>query len=536
MNFNPSSYPYPSRRSVIYARNVVAASHPLAVQAGMRVMQQGGNAIDAAVAVAAALTVVEPTANGIGSDAFAIVWANGKLHGLNASGYAPASLTAEAVRAKGYTEMPVNAWETVTVPGAVSAWAALNKRFGKLKLTEVLKPAVELARYGHPLSPSVGGGWNRVHKRYGEILTDERFKHWFETFAPEGRCPGIGEIWKCEAMASTLELLAETDCEAFYRGEIAKDIAAFAEKTGGYISEADLAEYYPEWVDTVSIDYRGYGVHEIPPNGQGMTALMALNVLKGFELEQARETERNYHLQIEAMKLAFADAAAYIADRRYMTVTPGDLLSDAYADERRKLIGHMANEYGPGTPPRGGTVYFATADAEGNMVSFIQSNYMGFGSGLVVPRRGISLHNRGNNFSLVEGHPNCLAPRKKPYHTIIPGFLTKDSQPVGPFGVMGGFMQPQAHVQVVTNAVDFGLNPQAILDAPRWQWSKGKKITLESNINPALIDGLSQRGHEVSLALNGPGGMGRGQIIWRQPDGVYCAGSEPRADGMAAGW
>jgi gamma-glutamyltranspeptidase/glutathione hydrolase len=535
MDFNPSLYHYPSRRNTVYARNVVAASHPLAVQAGMRIMQNGGNAIDAAIAVAAMLPVVEPTANGIGGDAFARVWADGKLHSLNASGYAPAALTAEKVLAKGYKAMPVNAWEAVTIPGAPSAWAALNKRFGKLKLTDVMKPAIDTARYGHPLSPDTGGSWKRAYKHYREVLKGEQFKYWFDTFAPGGRCPDIGEVWKSNEMAATLELLAETDCEAFYRGEIANDIAAYAKKYGGYISEADLNEYYPEWVNSAHINYKGYDIHEIPPNGQGMTALIALQILKGLELDETRETERNYHLQIEAMKLAFADATAYITDSRHMTVKPEDLLSDAYASERRKLIGESASTYVHGTPEKGGTVYFATADADGNMVSYIQSNYNGFGSGLTVPGRGVTLHNRGSNFSLEDGHPNRLAPRKKPYHTIIPGFVTKDGHPIGPFGVMGGFMQPQAHVQVILNAADFRLNPQDILDAPRWQWNSGKQITLENFISPEIIEGLSKRGHQISVAPYGTGGMGRGQIIWRQPNGVYCAGSEPRADGMTAG-
>ena len=534
MEFDPCKYNYASRRNVVYARNIVATSNPLAAQAGLDIMRRGGNAIDAAVATAAALTVVEPTANGIGGDAFAIVWDGRQLHGLNASGYAPAALCAEDLRNKGMTEMPVNAWEAVTVPGAPSAWAALSRKFGALPFSELLKSAIEYARHGYPLPVDAGTSWLRAHENFHAALKGDMFKSWFETFAPGGRCPGPGKIWKSTEMADTLERLADTGCEEFYRGGIARDIVAYARKFGGYFSEADLAEYYPEWVNTICADYRGYDVHEIPPNGQGLAALIALNLLKGFDLEPQRENERNYHLQIEAMKLAFADAGAYIADTRFMDVGYEALLSEEYAQERRALIREDAGIHNHGTPQRGGTVYLATADAQGNMVSYIQSNYMGFGSGLVVPGRGIALHNRGSNFNLTDGHPNCLAPRKKPYHTIIPGFLTKSGAPVGPFGVMGGFMQPQAHVQVISSAIDFRLNPQDILDAPRWQWKAGKSILLDGRVDLSVANQLAARGHEIELLSDYSSSMGRGQIIWRMPNGAYCAGTEPRSDGAVA--
>jgi len=533
MEFDPSLYNYPSRRNAVFARNIVAASSPLAAQAGLDIMRRGGNAVDAAVATAAALTVTEPTANGIGGDAFALVWIGGKLHGLNASGYSPAALNAQALRKKGITEMPAYTWEAVTVPGAPSAWAALSRQFGALSLAELLKPAVDLSRYGYPVSVDVSARWARAFDHYRQVLSGDVYDELFKTFTPDGGCPDPGSIWRNPDMADTLERLAETGCEDFYRGEIAREIAAFAQKTGGYINEADLAEYHAEWATPISVNYRGYDVYEMPPNGQGLAALMALNLLKGFTPDPHRETERNYHLQIEAMKLAFADAEAYIADALYMGISPEALLSDSYADERRAEIGERAAVYCHGSPSRGGTVYLATADEAGNMVSYIQSNYMGFGSGLVVPGRGITLHNRGNNFNLIEGHPNCLGPRKKPYHTIIPGFLCKDGEPVGPFGVMGGFMQPQAHVQVISSAIDFRLNPQDILDAPRWQWQHAKSILLEDGISPEIVRQLTRRGHEVTL-LGDYTSMGRGQIIWRMPNGVYIAGTEPRTDGTIA--
>ncbi|MCL1796685.1 MAG: gamma-glutamyltransferase family protein, partial [Clostridia bacterium] len=308
---------------------------------------------------------------------------------------------------------------------------------------------------------------------------------------------------------------------------------AFVQKTGGYLSEADLAEYRPEWVSPISMDYRGYGVHEIPPNGQGVAALMALNLLKGFELEPHRETARNYHLQIESMKLAFADAAAFVADARYMDVSAASLLSEDYANKRRALIGETASLYKHGAPPRGGTVYLAAADAAGNMVSYIQSNYMGFGSGVVVRGTGISLQNRGSDFSLDPAHSNCVAPRKKTYHTIIPGFILKDGEAVGPFGVMGGYMQPQGHVQAVMNLVDFGMNPQQALDAPRWQWTDTTRFLVENTFSAEIAKQLAARGHRVEIALDSST-FGRGQVILRTPTGALVGGTERRTDSNIA--
>ena len=341
-------------------------------------------------------------------------------------------------------------------------------------------------------------------------------------------------MWRSRTTPRPLRLIAETKGEAFYRGELAEKIDAYSRKYGGYIRLSDLAAYHPEWTTPIRVNYRGYDVWEIPPNGHGLVALMALNILKGFEFSN-KDSVETYHRQLEAMKLAFADGMKFITDPRKMTVKVEDLLSEAYAAERRKLIGETAIEPVAGKPPEGGTVYLATADEEGNMVSYIQSNYKGFGSGLVVPGTGIALHNRGWNFTLNSDHVNCLEPGKKPYHTIIPGFLTKDGQAVGPFGVMGGFIQPQGHVQVVMNTVDFGLNPQAALDAPRWQWKEGKTIEVEHLFPEYMAEALQRKGHDIKRIL-GNTTMGRGQIIWRDDNGVLVGGTEPRADGVVAAW
>lgn len=535
MRFDPLQYNYPSRRNIVYAgKGMVATSQPLAAQAGLEALKKGGNAVDAAIATAACLTVVEPTSNGIGGDAFALVWTQGKLHGLNASGTAPESVSLENIRNSGYSEMPRFGWIPVTVPGAPSAWAALSERFGKLPLREVLKPAIRYAAEGYPVSPNVAEMWGRAYKLFRDTLRKEEFKYWFETFAPDGKPPGPGDVWKSPAHAQSLESIAVTKTESFYKGELADKIDAFSRKYGGFLRKADLEVYEPEWVEPISINYRGYDVWEIPPNGHGIIALIALNILKGFEFSE-KETADTYHKQIEAMKLAFADGQRYVADPRFMSVTVDELLSDKYAEERRKLIGAETLAPGAGKPAKGGTVYLAAADGEGNMVSYIQSNYMGFGSGLVVPGTGISLHNRGNNFSLEPGHDNCIGPGKKPYHTIIPGFLSKGGKPVGPFGVMGGFMQPQGHVQVVMNTVDFCLNPQDALDAPRWQWTEGKTVYLEHQFPGSIVRPLARMGHDLRLQADSTS-FGRGQIIWRLDNGILVGGTESRTDGTVAAW
>jgi gamma-glutamyltranspeptidase / glutathione hydrolase len=529
-------HPYPSRRMTTFASNgMVATSQPLAAQAGLDILKKGGNAIDAAIATAAALTVVEPTSNGIGGDAFAIVWFKGELHGLNASGPAPKNISIDAVKERGYDKMPQHGWLPVTVPGVPAAWAALSKRFGRLSLTEVLKPAIEYAENGFPISPILGKYWNQAFQAYKKNLTGEEFVSWFETFAPKGRAPKIGEIWASEGHAKTLRLIAETNAESFYRGEIAEKIVSFSKQYDGFLNEYDLEAYKVEWVKPISVQYRGYNVWEIPPNGQGLVALMALNTLRGFEFHE-KETVYTYHKQIEAMKLAFADGKKYITDPRFMKSTVKQLLSEEYAQERRNLIGEEALTPEPGTPSKGGTVYLAAADREGNMISYIQSNYMGFGSGLVVPGTGIALQNRGADFSLDPEHENALQGGKKTYHTIIPGFLTKGKEAVGPFGVMGGYMQPQGHVQVIMNTIDFQLNPQVALDAPRWQWVEGKKVVVEHNFPQHIAQALARKGHEIQVSIDS-GVFGRGQIIWRDPEtGVLAGGTESRTDGAVAAY
>ena len=536
MNVDYLNYPYPSQRTTTMAKNgMVATSQPLAAQAGLDILKKGGNAIDAAIATAACLTVVEPTSNGIGGDAFALVWTKGELHGLNSSGRAPQSISVEAVKEKGHEKMPTYGLIPVTVPGVPGAWAELSRRFGKLPLTEVLQPAIDYAEKGYPLSPVLGKYWNVAYKKFKELCQGSEFQGWFDTFAPDGKAPQIGDVWKSPGHASTLRSIAETNSESFYRGELADKIDEFSKKHGGFISKEDLAAFKPEWVQPIKVNYRGYDVWEIPPNGQGIVALMALNMMKGYELTE-KESVETYHKQIETMKLAFADGMKYVTDSEKMSVATESLLSEEFAETRRGLIGDTAITPEPGTPPKGGTVYLATADGEGNMVSFIQSNYMGFGSGIVIPGTGIGLQNRGADFSLDPAHENVLEPGKKTYHTIIPGFLTKDNEAVGPFGVMGGYMQPQGHAQVIMNTIDFNLNPQAALDAPRWQWMEGKKVAVEPTFPSHIAQALARKGHDITVTLDG-GSFGRGQIIWRNPKtGVLAGGTESRTDGCVASW
>ncbi|WP_444685535.1 gamma-glutamyltransferase family protein [Alkalicoccus luteus] len=530
------TYPYASTRNVTFAKNgMVATSQPLAAQAGLDILKQGGNAVDAAVAAAAALTVVEPTSNGIGGDAFALVWMKDELHGLNASGQAPEKLSIETLKAAGVEEIPKFGLTPVTVPGAPAAWAELSEKFGKLTLEETLAPAVKLAREGFPLSPTLAKYWNKAAVAYQKAWQGEEFNEWYRIFTPDGKAPQAGEMWHSEDHARTLEEIASTKAASFYSGSLAEKLDSFSRKHGGYIRKSDLEAFKPEWVKPISVRYKGYDVWEIPPNGQGLVALMALNMLKEDSFA-AREDEATYHHQIEAMKLAFADGETYITEEKHMSRSVEALLSKEYAAERRSLIGDEALTPEAGDPSASGTVYLAAADGDGNMVSFIQSNYMGFGSGAVVPGTGIALQNRGHNFSLDPNHDNALQPGKKTFHTIIPGFLTKNGEAIGPFGVMGGFMQPQGHMQMIMNTIDFGLNPQASLDAPRWQWMSGKKVVLEHSVPNHIAQALAARGHEVQLTHDS-GMFGRGQIIWKDPKtGVLQGGTEPRTDGSVAAY
>lgn len=534
--FDGQKYDYPSRRRVVYAkRGMVCTSQPLAAQAGLSILQQGGNAVDAAVATAICMTVLEPTSNGLGSDAFALVWIKDKLYGLNGSGYAPKNLTAEALAEQGVTEkIPYRGWQSVNIPGAVSAWAELHKRFGRLPFSKLCEPAIYYAEEGYPLSPLIQQLWDASVKLFEEYKDKKEFCGWFPTFAPNGKAPEVGQLVKLPDHGKTLRKIAETNGEAFYRGDVADAIAEFSQKTGGFITKEDLANYRAEWVEPLNTEYRGHEVWEIPPNGQGMTVLMALNILKGFDFAE-KECADTYHKQIEAMKLAFADTMEYVTDPRYMTTKVEDMLSDEYAEARRSLIGEEALEPKPGSPFSGGTIYLCTADNEGNMVSLIQSNYKGFGSGVVVPDTGIALNDRASGFSLNPASDNYLQPWKKPYHTIIPGFLTKDGKAVGPFGVMGEYMQPQGQLQVVMDTVDFLMNPQNALDAPRWQWIEGKKVQLEDGVPTEIAEELRRRGHDITV-MSDYTSFGRGQIIWRDENGILVGATEPRTDGTVAAW
>ncbi len=516
-------------------RGMVATSQPLAAEAGLAVLRQGGNAVDAAVATAAALTVLEPTSNGIGGDAFALILHQGRLYGLNASGPAPAALSASALRARGHTSMPRFGWPPVTVPGAPRAWADLCRRFGRLSLVRCLQPAIDYAEWGYPLSPVVARGWQGAFIRYQHTLTGQEFAPWFDTFAPQGRAPTEGEVWRSPDHARTLRHIADSMADDFYAGDLADRIDAFARNHGGFLRKSDLMAFQSQWVDPIQTTYRGYHVWELPPNGQGVIALLGLNILSHYELER-REAVDTYHYQIEALKLAMADCQAEITDPLWM---PPDLiatwLTSAYAATKFAAIGKSARDPGPQRLPGGGTVYLATADGEGNMVSYIQSNYMGFGSGLVVPGTGIALQNRGHLFSLNPQAANFLEPGKRSYHTIIPAFLGQGAHYLGPFGVMGGLMQPQAHLQVVSNVIDFHLNPQAALDAPRWQWLEGQLVAVEPEVAPWIVDGLRARGHRVEVRPDRES-FGRGQMILRNPAGVLTGGTEGRADGGLACW
>lgn len=539
--FDPRSYAYPSRRNVVYARKAMACtSIPQGAQIGLDVMKAGGNAVDAAVAMAAAMPLLEPTSNGLGSDCFALVWveAEKKLYGLNASGVAPAALSAALVRELGHQTMPQAGWIPTMVPGAPAGWAELNRRFGTKPLPQLFAPAISAAREGVPVQVNLEPMWEEDARRIAAAMERDPSPHayWWERFMkPDGTPYRAGDVFRWEEYAQTLEELVATGCESYYRGPLMEQIVAFSRATGGYFCEDDFRNYKPEWVEPISTDYKGYTVCEIPPNGHGITVLMALNLLKGLKLSDQKDCADTYHKILESIKLAFADTRTYVADPRYMRTRVEDLLSEEYAARRRALISEQALTPEAGDPSCGGTIYLCTADPQGNMVSFIQSNYTTFGAGVAIPGTGISLQNRGANFSLDEGSDNCLAGGKRSYHTIIPGFLMRDGEAVGPFGVMGAFMQPQGHVLVVVNTVDYHMNPQEALDAPRIQWTGGKHIQLEREVPAHIVQDLARRGHEVEI-VNSNLHMGRGQIIWKTENGLYIGGTEPRCDGTVAAW
>ena len=527
---------YPSVRRPVFGRDVVATSHPLAAQAGLRMLLAGGNAVDAAVATAAAMTIVEPVSNGLGSDAFCIVWDGKALHGLNASGPAPAAWTPEYFRRKHGADAPtppMRGWDAVTVPGAVGGWMALSRRFGRLPFGDLLQPAIEIARRGYAVPVVVQDKWVAAVP----LLAGQ--PGFAEHFMPRGRAPQVGERFRFEAAARALEIIAATAGEAFYRGEIAAAAERHARVHGGAMTAADFAAYTPDWVTPLAKDYRGHTLHEIPPNGQGIAAQIALGILSYFDLASLPvDGALSQHLQIEAMKLAFADVYRFVAEPASMAVTPAQLLDDAYLASRAGLIDpRRAQDFGAGNPVKGGTIYLTAADAGGMMVSFIQSNYMGFGSGVVVPGYGLSLQNRGHGFSLDAASPNLVAPGKRPFHTIIPAFLTQGGAPVMSFGVMGGNMQPQGHVQTLVRMLEHRQSPQAACDAPRWRFNQGLDINIEPGMPADTVQGLADRGHRFSAIEDSYMDFGAGQFIWRLGDPAddgYVAASDSRRDGQVA--
>jgi gamma-glutamyltranspeptidase / glutathione hydrolase len=543
-----SELAFASRRSAVYSRRgIVAASQPLAVAAGLETLATGGNAADAAVATAAALNVTEPTSTGIGGDCFALYFdaSTRQVTALNGSGRSPASLTLDRLHREGYRELPPFHPYTITVPGACAGWCDVVERHGRLSMSQVLLPAIRLAEEGFPVAPVTAYFWDRgVARQLRHALNGEEL-------TIDGRAPRAGEVFRNRNLAATFRSVAEGGADAFYRGPIAADIAAVVQAAGGCLAFDDLAAHRSDWPEPISVTYRGIRIWECPPNGQGLAALLALNILEGFDLAALPPlSSQRLHLEIEALRLAFADARWYVADPETDPAPLAELLSKGYAAERRALISPSQAQIDPwrGSPVIGSdTVYFSVVDGEGNACSFINSNYSGFGTGIVPKGRGFTLQNRGHNFVLEPGHPNVVAPHKRPYHTIIPAMATreKDGLLYASFGVMGGFMQPQGHMQVVVALVDDGLDPQAALDRPRFcipepgaapqEGKGGGTVSLEEGMPADTLAGLATLGHDVGLVSgHGRALFGRGQIILRDPlSGVLSAGSDPRADGLA---
>jgi gamma-glutamyltranspeptidase/glutathione hydrolase len=520
-----SEFPYASRRMPVLAANVVATSQPLASQAGLAMLARGGNAVDAAVAAAITLTVVEPVNNGLGSDAFAIVAHQGALAGLNSSGRSPAATT--PAHFAGQSRMPMLGWDAVTVPGAVAAWVALSSRFGALPFETLFEPAIGYAEQGYLVTPVIAGQWAAVAGLYSG------FEEFARVFLPEGRAPRMGEKVVLRELGASLRLVASTRGEALYRGKLGEAFVAASDAGGGRFTTADLSAHSADWVDPISIEFAGVRVHEIPPNGQGIAALMALGILRHTEaLTLDVDSAESLHLQIEAMKLAFADVHRTVSDPHAMKARIDDLLDDGYLASRAAGIDRTrAGDALPGGVATSDTVYLCAADASGMMVSYIQSNYFAFGSGVIVPGTGMSLQNRGNGFSLEPGHPNEVGPSKRPYHTIIPGFVTKDGAPLMAFGVMGGAMQPQGHLQMVLRVFGQGQNPQAAADAPRWQVTEGRSVMVEEGVPIAVRERLAEMGHEISVA---PPLMFGGAQAALRIGGGYLAATETRKDGIVA--
>jgi gamma-glutamyltranspeptidase/glutathione hydrolase len=530
--------PYPTTRTPVFARNVVATSQPLAASAGLAMLRQGGNAVDAAVACAAAISITEPCSNGLGSDSFAIVWDGTRLHGLNASGTAPSTWTPEYFRRRYGPDpaaRPMRGWDTVTVPGAVAGWAALHQRFGRLPFEDVLAPAIEYAERGFAVSPIVQDKWQRGAPLLAGIGGFDQH------FLPRGRPPQVGEHFVLAGAGRALRRIAESRGEDFYRGRIAEAIASFAQAGGGTLTRADLGGYRPQWVDTIGQPFAGCELHEIPPNGQGIAALICLGILAHAGLDDCPVDGADWHhLAIEAMKLAFADVYAHVADPAAMRLSPAQMLDPGYLRQRAQLIDRgRAQAFAPGAGARGGTIYLSAADAGGMMVSLIQSNYMGFGSGIVVPGFGVSLQNRGYGFGLDPSHPNCVAPGKRPFHTIIPAMLMRDGAAQMSFGVMGGNMQPQGHVQTLIRMLVARQQPQAACDAPRWKWNEGLDLEVEAAMPREIVQELQRRGHRIVRGDDAYMDFGSAQMIWRLGDpGIdgYVAASDSRRDGQACGF
>lgn len=525
MNFDT---PYPSRRVPLLARNIVATSQPLAAQAGLRMLLQGGNAIDAALAAAITLTVVEPTGNGLGSDAFAILWDGQRLHGLNASGRAPMGWTP----ARFPDGVPERGWDSVSVPGAVSGWVALSERFGVLPFEALFEPAIEYAETGFAVSPTIAQLW-----ALGAAVLSEQ-PGFGAHFLPGGQVPKAGQLFRNPNQAESLRQIARSKGEAFYRGALAEQIAEASADNGAVLTCEDLAAHQPDWCGTISQDYAGVDLHEIPPNGQGLAALIAAGLLAHHDLGRLDpDSPAALHLQIEAIKLGMADAEGYVGDPAHMGVSASDLLHPNYLKARSALIDpEQANPAKVGAPTAGGTVYVTAADAEGRMASLIQSNYMGFGSGVVVPGTGIHMQNRGTAFVMTPGHANQVGPGKRPFHTIIPGFVMKDGAPLMSYGVMGGPMQAQGHIQMLTRTIIHGQSPQAASDAPRWRFVEGKRVAVESTMPQATQERLRYMGHDIRVETpDSSFGFGGAQLIMRQGAG-YVAGSDHRKDGVAVGF
>ena len=539
-----TGHQFATRSEVIAQNGMAATSHPLATQIALDILKQGGSAVDAAIAANAALGLMEPTGCGIGGDLFAIIWdaESGQLHGLNASGRSPHNLHIDYFIENGYEYIPQRGALSVSVPGTVDGWFEMHQRFGRLHMTDILKPSIDYARNGFPVTELIAYYLGRS----APVLS--QYPNFKETYMPGGRMPEKGEIFRNPYLANTYEIIAREGRDAFYRGDIARTIERYISENGGFLSYEDMAGHTSTWVDPVSTNYRGYDVWQLPPNGQGIAVLQILNILEGYDVASMGLYSPEYvHLFVEAKKLAFEDRARYYADMDFSPVPVEKLISKEYAEERRKLIdyGRAARSYDPGIPETPNTIYLTVADKDGNMVSLIQSNYRGMGSGMTPPGLGFVIQNRGEGFTLKPGYFNTYEPGKRPFHTIIPGFITKDGAPYMSFGVMGGAMQPQGHAQIVVNMVDFGMNLQEAGDAPRihhtgsseptgQQMTGGGILNLESGFPYETIRVLMEKGHRIQWA-NGPFG-GYQAIKWDAENGVYYGASESRKDGQAAGF